>query len=276
MLLRLKELETNQHIQMAHGSKASTPAPVHKGNKRKWPATKKATQDNVQLMDVEVEAPSAMQLLSQSLQTTDDWFKSVRTKKGYANYVKNGKKLLAEWTMDGSTDEDEVGLVGVESDREELGKAFDEITEHTQTALRLVMAYKCKHLGRAFVTAEGLRSAFKHYFEWGVPLFETSCPPLISLSCLSVHRCQGEFWKYNSHTSKWEGNPVFESDFKAYFESLKNHDNRTGTSMQALPMLPKDLKTIIDFLDSLDAVQHIGLMKQRCISRLSPRLHSRC
>jgi hypothetical protein len=114
---------------------------------------------------VSADPPSASQLLSQSLQTTDEWFKSVRTKKGYANYVKNGKMLLAEWTTDGRMDQDDGGFVGVDSDREGLGRALDSITEHTPTALRLIMAYKCEHLGRAFSTAEGLRSAFKHFFE---------------------------------------------------------------------------------------------------------------
>jgi hypothetical protein len=62
-------------------------------------------------------------------------------------------------------DQDDGGFVGVDSDREGLGHALDSITEHTPTALRLIMAYKCEHLGRAFSTAEGLRSAFKHFFE---------------------------------------------------------------------------------------------------------------
>jgi hypothetical protein len=66
--------------------------------------------------------------------------------------------------------------------------------------------------------------------------------------------CQGEVWKYDPHTQNWDGNPVFESDFKAYFESLKNRENRTGTSTQALPMLPKDLKTIMDYLNSSEGV----------------------
>jgi hypothetical protein len=73
--------------------------------------------------------------------------------------------LLAEWTTDGRMDQDDGGFVGVDSDREGLGRALDSITEHTPTALRLIMAYKCEHLGRAFSTAEGLRSAFKHFFE---------------------------------------------------------------------------------------------------------------
>ena len=120
----------------------------------------------MQTTDASAEPPSASQLLSQSLQTTDEWFKSVCTKKGYTNYVKNGKKLLAEWTTDGRMDQDGGGFVGVDSDMEGLGCAFDSITKHTPTALQLIMAYKCKHLGRAFSMAEGLRSAFKHFFEW--------------------------------------------------------------------------------------------------------------
>jgi len=123
----------------------------------------KQRQNQPQSKNPTPEPPSPSRLLSQSLQTTDDWYKSVRTKKGYANYVKNGKKLLAEWTADEGDD----GVEGPDSDldKAELGRAFDAITEYTPTALRLVMAYKCEHLGRAFATAEGLRSAFKHYFE---------------------------------------------------------------------------------------------------------------
>ena len=32
--------------------------------------------------------PTAAQLLDQSQQTTEEWYKAVRTKKGYAGYVK--------------------------------------------------------------------------------------------------------------------------------------------------------------------------------------------
>lgn len=94
-------------------------------------------------------------------------------------------------------------------------------------------------------------------FYWGC-----SHVSLVSPSLSSVHGCQGDFWKYTSHTAKWEGNLVFESDFKAYYESLKNCDNQTGTSTQVLPMLLKDLKMIINFLDSPDAAEHTSLMKQ--------------
>lgn len=41
---------------------------------------------------------------------------------------------------------------------------------------------------------------------------------------------------------------MFEPDFKTYFESLKNRNKRTSTSTQALPMLPKDLKVIMDYV----------------------------
>jgi hypothetical protein len=74
----------------------------------------------------------------------------------------------------------------------------------------------------------------------------------------SVHGCQGEFWKYDATTKKWEGNPVFDGDYKAYYESLKNRDNRMGTSTQALPMLPKDFKIIMNFLDTEEAMTNIS------------------
>lgn len=73
-----------------------------------------------------------------------------------------------------------------------------------------------------------------------------------------VHGCQGDVWKYDSHAKKWEGNPVFESGFKVYYESLKNRNKRTETSTQALPMLPKDMKVIMDYLDSEEAVENMS------------------
>ncbi|KAJ7247425.1 hypothetical protein B0H12DRAFT_1072938 [Mycena haematopus] len=172
------------------------------------------------------ELPSAASLLSNSQQTTDDWYKSPRTKKkGYANYVKSGKTWLVDWTA-----EDRLG--------DEISTdAFDKITAKTPLALRALVAYKCEHLKCGFSSAEGIRSAFKDYFE-------------------RVRGCQGDFWKYNSETKKWEGNPVLESGFKTYYESLKNRDNRTGTSTQALPMLPADLKIILDYLNTEEAIKY--------------------
>lgn len=84
----------------------------------------------------------------------------------------------------------------------------------------------------------------------------------LSVPLLSVHACQGEIWRFDPHTQKWEGNPVFESDFKAYFESLKNWDNRTGTATQALPMLPKDLKVLMNYLDSDEGVSGMSLTRR--------------
>ncbi|KAG5633499.1 hypothetical protein H0H81_007285, partial [Sphagnurus paluster] len=112
-------------------------------------------------------APTAAQLLSQSQQTTDTWYKAVRIKKGYANYVKSGKKLLQEWNAKQRTDEVNEGASEEEAtERTELGEAFNVVSDKTPTALRLLVAYKCNHQGCGFSTAEGIRSAFKDYFEW--------------------------------------------------------------------------------------------------------------
>ncbi|KAJ7908590.1 hypothetical protein B0H13DRAFT_2661947 [Mycena leptocephala] len=175
--------------------------------------------------------PSASSLLQNSLETTDEWFKSSRKKKGYRNYVKSSKTWLADWTAEGRLD------------NEISADAFDVISEQTPLALRTLTAYKCEHLERGFAPAEGLRSAFKDYFE-------------------RVCGCQGDFWKYNSHTQKWEGNPVFESGFKTYYESLKNRHNRTGTATQALPMLPSDLKIIMKYLDSEEAIKYFTVTQR--------------
>ncbi|KAF8147030.1 hypothetical protein K438DRAFT_1989996 [Mycena galopus ATCC 62051] len=177
------------------------------------------------------DLPSTSSLLDNSQQTTDEWYKSTRTKKGYANYVKSGKKWLVDWTT-----EDRLG--------DEISEdAFDDITAATPVALRALVAYKCEHLKRGFSSAEGIRSAFKDYFE-------------------RVQGCQGDFWKYDSHTEKWEGNPVFESSFKTYYESLKNRDNRTGTTTQALPMLPTDLKIILEYLDTEEAMKYFTVTQR--------------
>ncbi|KAJ7503635.1 hypothetical protein B0H11DRAFT_2222263 [Mycena galericulata] len=99
------------------------------------------------------DLPSASSLLNNSRQTTDEWYKSARTKKGYGNYVKSGKQWLVDWTAEGRLD-DEISA-----------NAFDTITAETPLALRALTAYKCEHLERGFSSAEGLRSAFKDYFE---------------------------------------------------------------------------------------------------------------
>ncbi|KAF9492915.1 hypothetical protein BDN71DRAFT_1432858 [Pleurotus eryngii] len=76
--------------------------------------------------------------------------------------------------------------------------------------------------------------------------------------------CQGDFWKLNEGKQKWEGNPVFQSDFKVYFESLKNRQNRTATVVQALPMLPADMKVLMDYLDTSEASKNIAEVRRLC------------
>jgi hypothetical protein len=101
-------------------------------------------------------------LLSQSRVTSEEWYGSLRTTKAYASYVKNGKTFLEAWADEaafitsgpdivGDDPEDRVGFAGV----------FDEISSRTPIAPRLLTAYKCDHQGKAFSTAEGLRSVFK-------------------------------------------------------------------------------------------------------------------
>ena len=77
-----------------------------------------------------------------------------------------------------------------------------------------------------------------------------------------MHGCQGEIWKFNSATQEWDGNPVFDPEYKTYYESLKNRNKRTGTSTQALPMLPKDLKVVMQYLDGEEAIGELGEMKR--------------
>ncbi|KAJ7718975.1 hypothetical protein DFH07DRAFT_973107 [Mycena maculata] len=222
------------------GGPASSALPVRKKATKKLPkkagssarpGRKAAAKPSVSSTSSPTELPSASSLLNNSQQTTDEWYKSPRTKKGYGNYVKSGKAWIIEWTSEGRLD-DEISA-----------DAFDIITSETPLALRALTAFKCEHLERGFATAEGLRSAFKDYFE-------------------RVCGCQGDFWKYNSHTGNWEGNPVFESGFKTYYESLKNRHNRTSTATQALPMLPADLKMIMEYLDSPEAIEYFTVTQR--------------
>ena len=83
------------------------------------------------------------------------------------------------------------------------------------------------------------------------------------MTIFSVLSCQGKVWKFNSHTGEWDGNPVFDSNYKMYYESLKNRENCTGMSNQALPMLPKDLKVIMDYLDGEEAPEYMS--PTRCL-----------
>ncbi|KAF8326289.1 hypothetical protein F5887DRAFT_1084601 [Amanita rubescens] len=216
----------------------TTPSPSPSPKKSRSRKSQLATA--IQAEPILVPAtPSVTQLLDQTRETTDEWYRFKRTKNGYANYVKNGKQWLGEWATEDRTDDDsEEGSMRVH-----LAQAFNTISEHTPVALRLLTAYKCEHQGCTFATAEGLRSAFKDYFE-------------------RVLGCQGDFWRYNTHTKTWEGNPVFQSDFKTYYESLKNRENRTGTVIQALPMFPKDFKVIMDYLDGKEGSDKVSVTRR--------------
>lgn len=78
------------------------------------------------------------------------------------------------------------------------------------------------------------------------------CTLKISHLLARVYQCYGEYWKYNTQTEQWEGNPVFESKYRNYYDSLKNRDNKTETTQQSLPMLPSDLEIIMKYLDSAE------------------------
>lgn len=136
-------------------------------------------------------------LLAQSKLTTDEWLHAKRTTKTYAGYVKAGTKWLEDWVKVGQSlqaetladvqeamahgDEEvanqarsdnievvsavengDMGNVGI---RPAFANAFDVVGEHTPTVLQLFTTFKCEREGCKFSTAEGIRSAFKDYFE---------------------------------------------------------------------------------------------------------------
>lgn len=127
--------------------------------------------------------PTAADLLQHSSVTTEEWYKSQRTTSAYANYVKSGKKWLGDWV---SEDRQGPGVQSAENggagrdaavgdppssstsaieDRESFAGAFDTLSGKTPIALRLLLAFKCDVQQNGFSTAEGIRSAFKQYFE---------------------------------------------------------------------------------------------------------------
>jgi hypothetical protein len=65
----------------------------------------------------------------------------------------------------------------------------------------------------------------------------------------STHSCQGDFWKKNSTSGEWEGNPVFDLSYSAFHESLKKEYQRSGDPCHSLPILPKDLEKMFAFAD---------------------------
>ncbi|EMD33028.1 hypothetical protein CERSUDRAFT_99044 [Gelatoporia subvermispora B] len=197
--------------------------------------------------DADDDGLSPSTLLKQSLATREQWFRTQKTRAAYVNYVKSGKAWLADWVQKGLTrqhgksqknrEPESAGVTTLSSEeRSCFVGAFDEISQYTPIALRLLIAYKCDHLTLGFSTAEGIRAAFKEYF-------------------LLEKQCEGNVWRFNDQLKQWEGNPVFEIDFATYFESLKHRDERTSTTKRALPMLPDDLRIIMRWLDSQGQVE---------------------
>jgi hypothetical protein len=80
--------------------------------------------------------------------------------------VKSGKAFLQSWASSRQSDLDDAEPPGSDlEERSAFACAFDTIDDKTPTALRLLLAYKCDYEGKGFATAEGVRSAFKSYFE---------------------------------------------------------------------------------------------------------------
>jgi len=105
-------------------------------------------------------------LLSQVQQTTDEWFHSRRTTKGYARNVKAGREWLEGWVELSKSLENNEELEGAgDMINPAFANAFDEIGEHTPTVLMLYTTLKCEQEGCKFATAEAIRSSFKDYFE---------------------------------------------------------------------------------------------------------------
>lgn len=105
-------------------------------------------------------------LLSQVQQTTNEWFHSQRTTKGYARNVKAGREWLEGWVELSKSLENDEELEGAgDMVNPAFANAFDEIGEHTPTVLTLYTTLKCEQEGCKFATAEAIRSSFKDYFE---------------------------------------------------------------------------------------------------------------
>lgn len=141
------------------GSTSSRKKAVRSPRKKKVPGT-------------DVSQLTAASLDSASRMTAEQWYRSANTTKAYAGYVKGGKKFLDDWTREGREtapgEESQQDDMEIPEERSAFRNAFDCIGEHTPTALRMLTTFKCDHEGKKFATAEGLRSAFKAYFERSV------------------------------------------------------------------------------------------------------------
>ncbi|KAF9207016.1 hypothetical protein BGZ49_001352 [Haplosporangium sp. Z 27] len=150
--------------------------------------------------------------------STEDHRYSKKTRGNYNGHIERGKKYASEFGPD-------------------MAGAFDSISRITPVVLRAFVSNKCNENGYSYKTAEGIRSAFKKYFE-------------------ETFGCQGIYWKCDDN-GNWEGNPVFEPSFNDFMTSLKNRDGRSGTSKQSLAMSYQDMSKLMKHLqDSGTIAQH--------------------
>ena len=141
------------------------PRAAHRKSRKSKNATINPT-GTLNTTEATIAPPSPSALLSHSQLTTEEWYRSAKTTRAYASYVKSGKEFLKSWAEDGTGSQGGESDSLVDSDsRDTFVGAFDSITSRTPIALRLFLAYKCDHQQKGFSTAEGLRSAFKQYFE---------------------------------------------------------------------------------------------------------------
>lgn len=107
------------------------------------------------------DIPSISALLTASKDKVDAWFRASSTSESYKCYVKEGREWVLRYAqqLENSGQNNEAGW-----DTKELAVAFDAIGELTPKALHAFVVYKCEVLENGYKTAEGIRSAFKHYF----------------------------------------------------------------------------------------------------------------
>ncbi|KAF9993511.1 hypothetical protein BGZ79_001792 [Entomortierella chlamydospora] len=150
-------------------------------------------------------------------QATKDHRYSKKTRSIYQGHIERGKKYASKF--------------------QEMEDAFDKISHATPMMLRAFVSFQCQENNFSHKTAEGIRSAFKQYFQ-------------------ETFGCQGNTWKCDED-GNWSGNPVFDPPFVEYMASLKNRDGRSGVSKQSLPMSYNDMKGLMDYLQKEDTIdQH--------------------
>lgn len=113
--------------------------------------------------------PSAAELSTLSSAKVAEWFRATSTSDAYKRYVKDGREWVRKWVeetqrSEGAGDESDDAGSTLEPGSRDMAEAFDMISELTPRALHAFVVYKCEVQGNSYKTAEGIRSAFKHYF----------------------------------------------------------------------------------------------------------------